>query len=74
MNRRVFRRSKSFLASSAGKALARAFLYSRSAEGDARCRSMPQFKQRESQAPEIANLLTYASKIDTAKWPPNILG
>jgi len=61
MSRRVFRRSQSFHASSAGKdpARARAFRHSCPAEGVARCRSMPQFKLSESQPHEIATFLTW---------------
>lgn len=65
MNRRVCRRSQSFHASSAGKALTRAFLHSCLAEGVARRSLMPQFRLSESQSHDIANLLTSASKIDT---------
>ncbi len=57
-----------------GKATVKAFIQSRPAEGVPGRRSMPQFNLTDKQLDEIADFLEYASKIDTAKWPPNIQG
>jgi nitric oxide reductase subunit C len=57
-----------------GKAAVKAFIQSRPPEGISGRRSMPQFNLGEKQLNEIADFLEYASKIDTAKWPPNIQG
>lgn len=57
-----------------GKATVKAFIQSRPVEGVPGRRSMPQFNLTDKQLDEIADFLEYASKIDTAKWPPNIQG
>ncbi|MBW7900817.1 MAG: cytochrome c [Rhodocyclaceae bacterium] len=57
-----------------GKATVKAFIQGRPAEGIPGRRSMPQFNLSEKQLDEIADFLEYVSKIDTAKWPPNIQG
>lgn len=57
-----------------GKAAVKAFIQGRPIEGIPGRRSMPQFNLTDKQLDEIADFLEYASKIDTAKWPPNIQG
>lgn len=52
----------------------KAFIKSRPVEGIPGRRSMPQFNFTDKQLDEIADFLEYASKIDTAKWPPNVQG
>jgi nitric oxide reductase subunit C len=57
-----------------GKATVKAFIQSRPVEGVPGRRSMPQFNFTDQELDEIADFLEYASKINTAKWPPNIQG
>jgi nitric oxide reductase subunit C len=57
-----------------GKAAVKGFIQGRPIEGIPGRRSMPQFNLTDKQLDEIADFLEYASKIDTAKWPPNIQG
>lgn len=52
----------------------KAFIQSRPKEGIPGRRSMPQFNFTDQQLEEIAAFLEYVSKINTAKWPPNIQG
>lgn len=57
-----------------GKAAVKGFIQGRPIEGIPGRRSMPQFNLSEKQLNEIADFLEYTSKINTAKWPPNIQG
>lgn len=51
-----------------------AFIKARPVEGNPGRRSMPQFNLTDQQLNDVATFLDYVSKIDTAKWPPNIQG
>lgn len=57
-----------------GKEAVVAFIKSRPVEGIPGRRSMPQFNLTDQQLDDVASFLDYVSKIDTAKWPPNIQG
>lgn len=56
------------------KEAVKAFIQSRPAEGVPGRRSMPQFGFSDKDLDDIAAFLEYVSKIDTAKWPPNVQG
>jgi nitric oxide reductase subunit C len=56
------------------KEAVKAFIKGRPAEGIPGRRSMPQFNFTDKDLDAIADFLEYVSKIDTAKWPPNIQG
>ena len=58
----------------AGKAAVKAFIQGRPVNGIPGRRSMPQFNFSDKELDAIADFLEYASKIDAAKWPPNIQG
>lgn len=51
-----------------------AFIKGRPAEGIPGRRSMPQFNFSDQELAALADFLDYVSKINTAKWPPNIQG
>lgn len=57
-----------------GKEGVKAFIKSRPPQGIPGRRSMPQFHFTDQELDDIATFLEYASKIDTAKWPPNVQG
>jgi nitric oxide reductase subunit C len=57
-----------------GKAAVKAFIQGRPVEGIPGRRSMPQFNFSDKDLDAIADFLEYVSKIDAAKWPPNIQG
>ena len=57
-----------------GKEGVKAFIKSRPPEGIPGRRSMPQFGFTDQELDDLATFLDYASKIDTAKWPPNVQG
>lgn len=52
----------------------KAFIKARPVNGIPGRRSMPQFNFTDKELDELAAFLDYVSKIDTAKWPPNIQG
>lgn len=56
------------------KEAVKAFIQGRPAEGIPGRRSMPQFNFSDKDLDAIADFLEYVSKIDAAKWPPNIQG
>ena len=56
------------------KEAVKAFIKGRPAEGIPGRRSMPQFNFSDKDLDAIADFLEYVSKIDAAKWPPNIQG
>ncbi len=56
------------------KEAVKAFIKGRPAEGIAGRRSMPQFNFSDKDLDAIADFLEYVSKIDAAKWPPNVQG
>lgn len=56
------------------KEAVKAFIQGRPAEGVPGRRSMPQFNFSDKDLDAIADFLEYVSKIDAAKWPPNIQG
>jgi len=56
------------------KEAVKAFIKGRPAEGIAGRRSMPQFNFPDKDLDAIADFLEYVSKIDAAKWPPNVQG
>jgi nitric oxide reductase subunit C len=56
------------------KEAVKGFIQGRPAEGIPGRRSMPQFNFTEQELNAIADFLDYVSKIDTAKWPPNVQG
>ena len=56
------------------KEAVKAFIKGRPAEGIPGRRSMPQFNFSDKDLDAIADFLEYVSKIDAAKWPPNVQG
>lgn len=56
------------------KEAVKAFIQGRPAEGIPGRRSMPQFNFSDKDLDAIADFLEYVSKIDAAKWPPNVQG
>ncbi|MBI4755765.1 MAG: cytochrome c [Betaproteobacteria bacterium] len=56
------------------KEAVKAFIQSRPAEGVPGRRSMPQFGFSDQDLDNIAAFLDYVSKINAAKWPPNVQG
>ena len=56
------------------KEAVQAFIKGRPAEGIPGRRSMPQFNFSDKDLDAIADFLEYVSKIDAAKWPPNVQG
>ncbi len=56
------------------KEAVKAFIKGRPAEGIPGRRSMPQFNFADKDLDAIADFLEYVSKIDAAKWPPNVQG
>lgn len=52
----------------------KAFIQSRPAEGVPGRRSMPQFNFSDQDLDKLTAFLDYVSKINAAKWPPNIQG
>lgn len=56
------------------KEAVKGFIQSRPVEGVPGRRSMPQFSFTDEELDALADFLDYVSKIDAAKWPPNIQG
>lgn len=56
------------------KEAVKGFIQGRPADGIPGRRSMPQFNFTDKELDAIADFLEYVSKIDAAKWPPNIQG
>lgn len=56
------------------KEAVKAFIQGRPPEGVPGRRSMPQFNFTEKELDALADFLDYVSKIDAAKWPPNVQG
>ena len=56
------------------KEAVKAFIQGRPPEGIAGRRSMPQFNFSDKDLDALADFLEYVSKIDAAKWPPNVQG
>jgi len=50
------------------------FIKSRPAGGIPGRRSMPQFNFSDTELEEIAQFLKYVNGVNTANWPPNIMG
>ena len=50
------------------------FIKSRRAGGIPGRRSMPQFNFSDTELEEIAQFLKYVNGVNTANWPPNIMG
>jgi nitric oxide reductase subunit C len=56
------------------KEAVKGFIQGRPVEGIPGRRSMPQFNFTEQELNALADFLDYVSKIDAAKWPPNVQG